>query len=44
MIKNYKITNYECEKRLAFEEGFEGVSEKSFRAPLPEDMEKLIQK
>ena len=28
----------------AFEEGFEGVSEKSFRAPLPEDMEKLIQK
>lgn len=28
----------------AFEEGFEGVSGKSFRAPLPEDMEKLIQK
>lgn len=24
-IKNYKITNYECEKRLAFEEGFEAM-------------------
>ena len=25
LIKNYKITHYECEKRLAFEEGLEAM-------------------